>query len=77
MPAFGPKMSWYADASPLSVPGEDIWHYLVKREADEDGGGEEKKEGFVDKIKHAPGTIKKELDKDVKLITEKTHIPTW
>ena len=70
-------MSWYADASPLNVPDEDIWHYLVKREADEEGGEEEKKEGIVDKIKHTPKIIEKELKKDVKILSEKTHIPTW
>merc|ERR1712018_75432 len=44
---------------------------------DEEGGEEDKKEGMVDKIKEAPKIIKNEVNKDVKILSEKTHIPTW
>ena len=70
-------MSWYADASSIGVPDEDIWHYLVKRDTAEEAGGEDKKEGVLEKIKHAPKDIQKEINKDVKLIADKTNIPTW
>ena len=77
MPAFGQKMSWYADASSINVPDEDIWHYLVKRDTAEEGGEEEKKDSVLEKIKHSPKLLQKELEKDAKILSEKTHIPTW
>jgi len=66
----------YVDATPAGIfnPDDDLWHHIYKRDADE---GEEKKEGVVEKIKEAPKLIKNEFNKDVKIISEKTKIPTW
>ena len=66
----------YVDATPAGIfnPDDDLWHHIYKRDADE---GEEKKEGVMDKIKESPKIIKNEITKDVKIISEKTKIPTW
>ena len=71
----------YVDATPAGIfnPDDDLWHHMYKRDADE--GEEEEKEGTGAKImkgiKTAPTKIKDEVNKDVKIISEKTHIPTW
>jgi len=69
----------YVDATPAGIfnPDDDLWHHIYKRDADE---GEEKEGGgnkILEKIKDAPNKIKNEVNKDVKIIAEKTHIPTW
>ena len=68
----------FADLTPDGVLklNEDRWHHVYKRDAIDD---EEEKEFVIDRIKNTPMKIKTELNKDVKILADKTHfrIPSW